>query len=200
MFFDAPDMVPVTQAHIMADPESLGDAGTSFVEQLAKRADRVRVPTITDPRGVDFAKADRLGHTAAMQQLERRIIDGLERLGVLMTNTCINYQTILPPLRGEHIAMGDTGVAIYSQQRARRPHQFRRWPLGAGRRTDRTHTALWLSSRFGPARDRAGRAGGAAKAAWRNGARSAAWSAGSPKVTGAFRSSTACAMCPARTR
>ena len=45
MFFDAPDMVPVTQAHIMADPESLGDAGTSFVEQLAKRADRVRVPT-----------------------------------------------------------------------------------------------------------------------------------------------------------
>jgi predicted aconitase len=32
---------------------------------------------------------------------------------VLMTNTCINYQTILPPVRGEHLALGDTGVAIY---------------------------------------------------------------------------------------
>jgi len=113
-FFDAPDMVPVTQAHIMADPESLGTAGADFIEQLAARFDLVRIPTITDPRGIDFAHADRLGQTAAMQQLERRIIGGLEKLGVLMTNTCINYQTILPPLRGEHIAMGDTGVAIYS--------------------------------------------------------------------------------------
>ena len=112
-FFDAPDMVPVTQAHIMADPESLGTAGADFVEQLAARSDRVRIPTITDPRGIDFSHADRLGQTAAMQQLERRIIGGLEKLGVLMTNTCINYQTILPPLRGEHLAMGDTGVTIY---------------------------------------------------------------------------------------
>ena len=32
----------------------------------------------------------------------------------MMTNTCINYQTILPPVRGEHLALGDTGVVIYS--------------------------------------------------------------------------------------
>ena len=35
------------------------------------------------------------------------------RLGILMTNTCINYQTIMPPVRGEHMAYGDTGVTIY---------------------------------------------------------------------------------------
>lgn len=40
--------------------------------------------------------------------------DGFEALGVMMTNTCINYQTILPPTRGEHLAFGDTGVVIYS--------------------------------------------------------------------------------------
>ena len=108
-FFDAPDMVPVTQAHIMGDPESLGAAGVDFVEQLAARSNCVRIPTITYPRGIYFAHSDRIGHSPAMQQLERRIIGGLEKLGVLMTNTCINYQTILPPLRGEHIAMGDTG-------------------------------------------------------------------------------------------
>jgi predicted aconitase len=37
----------------------------------------------------------------------------LEALGVLMTDTCINYQTIMPPVRGEHVAYGDTGVVIY---------------------------------------------------------------------------------------
>ena len=31
-----------------------------------------------------------------------------------MTNTCINYQTIMPAVRGEHMAYGDTGVVIYS--------------------------------------------------------------------------------------
>ncbi len=31
-----------------------------------------------------------------------------------MTDTCINYQTIMPAVRGEHMAYGDTGVVIYS--------------------------------------------------------------------------------------
>ena len=34
-FFDAADLVPVAQAHIMADTESLGDAGVHFLEGLA---------------------------------------------------------------------------------------------------------------------------------------------------------------------
>jgi predicted aconitase len=35
-------------------------------------------------------------------------------MGILMTNTCVNYQTIMPPVLGEHVAYGDTGVVIYS--------------------------------------------------------------------------------------
>ena len=49
-----------------------------------------------------------------MLDLERRAIAAFEALGVLMTDTCINYQTIMPPVRGEHCAYGDTGVVIYS--------------------------------------------------------------------------------------
>src|SRR4029450_9640338 len=46
-------------------------------------------------------------------ELERRAIAALEPLGVLMTNTCINYQTIMAPIPGEHVAYGDTRVVIY---------------------------------------------------------------------------------------
>ena len=74
----------------------------------------MRIPTITDPRGLDFATYKRLKQTDAMAAIEARAIAAFEALGVLMTNTCINYQTILPPVRGEHLAMGDTGVVIYS--------------------------------------------------------------------------------------
>jgi predicted aconitase len=115
-YLGAGDFVPVTQAHVMADTESLGVAGVEWLERLARQpADRarVRVPTITDPRGTDFAAAHRLKQQPWMLDLERRAIAALEALGVLMTNTCINYQTIMPPVLGEHVAYGDTGVVIY---------------------------------------------------------------------------------------
>ena len=116
-FFDAANFVPVSQAHMMADTESLGEAGVRFLEGLAAAPEaerRVRVPTITDPRGIDFAVYRRLGQTEWMAALEQRAIDALRAFGVLMTDTCINYQTIMAPIRGDHLAYGDTGVVIYS--------------------------------------------------------------------------------------
>jgi predicted aconitase len=115
-YLGAADFVPVSQAHIMADTESLGAAGVEWLEHWARlpvAQRRVRIPTITDPRGTDFAAAHRLKHESWMLDLERRAIAAFEALGVLMTDTCINYQTIMPPVRGEHVAYGDTGVVIY---------------------------------------------------------------------------------------
>jgi predicted aconitase len=114
-FFGAADFVPVTQAHIMADTERLGPAGVMWLEKLADANEGgVRIPTITDPRGTDFEKASWLGQADWMLELERRAIDAFTRLGVSMTDTCINYQTVLAATRGEHVAFGDTGVVIYS--------------------------------------------------------------------------------------
>jgi predicted aconitase len=116
-YLGAGDFVPVTQAHIMADTESLGLAGIEWLECMARlppEQRRVRIPTITDPRGTDFAAAHRLKQQPWMLDLERRAIVAFEALGVLMTNTCINYQTIMPPVLREHVAYGDTGVVIYS--------------------------------------------------------------------------------------
>ena len=114
-FFHAKDFVPVTQSHIMADTESLGQAGVQWLERLADAKEGgVRIPTITDPRGTDFTKVDTLGHVEWMVELERRAIAAFSRLGVSMTDTCINYQTVLAATQGEHVAFGDTGVVIYS--------------------------------------------------------------------------------------
>ena len=115
-FFDAPDFVEVSQAHIMADTESLGEAGVEFLEQLASHEPelrRVRIPMITDPRGIDFRHYRALRQTEDMAVLEQRAIDAFSAMGILMTDTCINYQTISAPTRGEHLAFGDTGVVIY---------------------------------------------------------------------------------------
>ena len=73
--FDAADFVPVAQAHMMADTESLGEAGVVFLEGLAAHPQaerRVAVPMLTDPRGVDLSHYRPLGQTEEMADLERR--------------------------------------------------------------------------------------------------------------------------------
>jgi hypothetical protein len=115
-FFDAEDFVPVTQAHLMADGEAVGAAGVEVLEQLASASVEertVRIPTVTDPRGVDFSACG-LGQPDYAESRERRIVAALEALGCLMTDTCINYQIVTPPVLGEHIAFGDTGSSIFA--------------------------------------------------------------------------------------
>jgi len=183
-FFDAADFVPVSHAHIMADTESLGEPGVALLERLAAMPDRrVRVPTITDPRGLDFAVYKRLGQTDAMAALEARTIAAFREFGVLMTDTCINYQTILPPTFGEHLAMGDTGVVIYSNSVFGARSNFeggpRRWPPAspaAPRATAITSTR--------PAARPTASASPRRRATSRNGARSAASLAALPARIG----------------
>src|SRR2546430_15866265 len=74
-FFGAKDFVPVTQAHVMADSESLGEAGVRWLEVLAAASEgqrQVRAPTLTDPRGTHFAKAALLGPPSAMAEIDPR--------------------------------------------------------------------------------------------------------------------------------
>lgn len=117
MTFDAEDFVEVSQVHLMADTESLGESGVAYLENIAAlpEAERhVRVPTVTDPRGIDLCAYRKLHQEERFAELERRAIAALAAMGILMTDTCINYQTILPPVRGEHLAFGDTGSTIYA--------------------------------------------------------------------------------------
>lgn len=116
-FFDAEDLVEIDQAHIMGDTESLGESGVQFIERMATYPEeerRVRVPTITDPRGIDQCRYRQLKQRDEWATLEQRAVDAMRALGILMTDTCINYQTIQAPVSGQHLAFGDTGVVIYS--------------------------------------------------------------------------------------
>src|SRR5215470_11804332 len=86
-YFSARDFVQVSQAHVMADTESLGVAGVEWLERMASLPPehrRVRIPTITDPRGTDFAAAHRLKQQTWMVELEQRAVAAFEALGILM--------------------------------------------------------------------------------------------------------------------
>ena len=116
-FFRAKDFVEISQAHIMCDTESLGEAGIAQLETLAaheKPHRTVAIPAVTDPRGMDLNCYRKLGQAEEFAIRERRTTEALQSMGILMTDTCINYQTVSPPVFGEHIAFGDTGSTIYA--------------------------------------------------------------------------------------
>jgi predicted aconitase len=113
-FWGAKRFVSVTNVHMMGDIEVMGDAGLEFLRNEVKSAARCAVPTTTNARCIDFAYCDRLGQDAAEVTKEREIIQCLQRMDVVTTDTCINYQSVYQPHLGEHVAWGDTGTVIYA--------------------------------------------------------------------------------------
>lgn len=113
-FFGAKSLINVTCAHMMGDIEVMGDAGLALLARLVDQGARFAVPTTTNARCVDFAAAERLLQDPAMVAKERQLIGFLKRIGAVITDTCINYQTLYQPHFGEHVAWGDTGTVIYA--------------------------------------------------------------------------------------
>ncbi len=128
-FFQADRFVPVTSVHMMAEIESMGEPGLDWIESMAALNQPVRVPTTCNPRSVDFQLWNVLGQDRRQVELEERLSGSLERLGVLVVNTCINYQTFNPPRFGEHLAWGDTGAVIFANSVAGARTNFEGGPI-----------------------------------------------------------------------
>jgi hypothetical protein len=113
-FFGAERMVPVTSAHLTGDPESMGEAGLAFVEDLVRRGARFVVPTTTNSCNVDFDLYRAFGQPEEVAQQELRLRELITTMGGRLLTSCANYQATAPPRFGEHLAWGDTGAVIYA--------------------------------------------------------------------------------------
>lgn len=113
-FFGARRFVDVTGAHMTGDMEVMGEAGFGLLRDLAVDGTRVRVPTTTNARCVDFDAAHELRQDPRLVRREAELMRTLRGMGVALTDTCINYQTVYQPGFGEHLAWGDTGAVIYA--------------------------------------------------------------------------------------
>ena len=113
-FCGAKRFVPVTNVHMMGDIEVMGDAGLAYLRDEVRLGARCVVGTTTNARCIDFAHCAHMGQDPAEVAKERELIGCLRTMGVMTTDTCINYQTIYQPHLGEHVAWGDTGTVIYA--------------------------------------------------------------------------------------
>ena len=113
-FFGAKRFVPVSNVHMMGDIEVMGDSGKAFLERMTQLGARCARNTTTNARCIDFDYVDTLGQDRDEAQKERKLISYLRQMDVITADTCINYQTLYQPHKGEHVAWGDTGTVIYA--------------------------------------------------------------------------------------
>ena len=113
-FFAAKRFVPVSNVHMMGDIEVMGDSGKTFLERMAQLGARCARTTTTNARCIDFDYLDALGQDRDEAEKERKLISCLRQMDVITADTCINYQTLYQPHKGERVAWGDTGTVIYA--------------------------------------------------------------------------------------
>jgi predicted aconitase len=113
-FFGAKRLVPVSNVHMMGDIEVMGDSGKAFLERMSRGGARCTVPTTTNARCIDFDYVEKLKQDPNEAAKERQLIAYLRKMDVVTADTCINYQTLYQPHKGERVAWGDTGTVIYA--------------------------------------------------------------------------------------
>ncbi len=113
-FFGAKRLIPVSNVHMMGDIEVMGDSGKAFLERMTRLNARCAVPTTTNARCIDFDYVAKLGQDPREAAKEKQLIGYLRQMDVITADTCINYQTLYQPHKGEHVAWGDTGTVIYA--------------------------------------------------------------------------------------
>lgn len=113
-FFGAERFVEVSNVHMMGDVEVMGEGGLDFMRRMAELGARCAVNTTTNARCFDFDYVERLNQDPQTAEKEKELISYLREIGVMTTDTCINYQSLYQPHVGEHVAWGDTGTVIYA--------------------------------------------------------------------------------------
>ena len=113
-FFGAERFVKVSNVHMMGDVEVMGEGGLDFMRRMVQLGARCAVNTTTNARCFDFDYVERLNQDPQTAEKEKELISCLQEIGVMTTDTCINYQSLYQPHAGEHVAWGDTGTVIYA--------------------------------------------------------------------------------------
>jgi len=114
-YFGADGMVDVSYVNIL---EIMGTTEKSYLklmDYLLKNEGKFRVITTTDPAGFDFTNVQGMDIEPDTYEKQKKLSQGLLKMGALPTRTCTMYWTGVMPRLGEHIAISESnGVVTFN--------------------------------------------------------------------------------------
>lgn len=113
--YGADRMIPVGSVQVAGvSYKSIGDPGTEFLEDMARRGARVRVLTYLNPAGMDLQNWREIGFPEDFARNQIRIMDAFRTMGIVTTATCTPYLAGNLPRYREHIAWSESSAVSFS--------------------------------------------------------------------------------------
>jgi len=113
--YGADRMIPVGSVQVAGvSYKSIGDPGLEFLEDMANKGAKVKVPTTLNPPGMDLKDWKELGFPEDFAEKQLRIMDAFKKMGIMMTATCTPYLVGNLPHFGEHIAWSESSAVSFA--------------------------------------------------------------------------------------
>ena len=108
--YDAEKMIPIGRAHAASSGQE-GDL--YFVELLANGGARCRVPTSTNPVYDIECFHSMFDIPKDEAEVARRVMEAYDRVGAILSWSCVPYLSENIPLYGEHVAFSESSATPY---------------------------------------------------------------------------------------
>jgi predicted aconitase len=113
--YGAARLIPIRSAQIAGvSYDNLGEAGLTWLSEMADGGGRVCVPTTLNPAGMDLDNWRALGIPADFAGQQFKVIDAFVRMGATPTCTCTPYLAGNVPALGESIAWAESSAVCYA--------------------------------------------------------------------------------------
>jgi len=113
--YGAERMIPVSSVQISGvSYANLGEAGLSWLAEMADGGGKTRVFTTLNPAGMDIENYTNLGISEEFAENQRRVLSAFDRMGVVTTCSCTPYLFGNLPRFGEHIAWAESSAVCYA--------------------------------------------------------------------------------------
>ena len=113
--YGAEKMVPVSSAQVAGvSYKTIGDAGLEYLEDLAAKGAKTRVPTFLNPAGMDVEQWKEMKVPADFAKKQIAILDAYSKMGIMKTCTCAPYFIGIRPKKGEHIAWAESSAIAFA--------------------------------------------------------------------------------------
>jgi len=113
--YGAERMIPISSVQVSGvSYDNLGEAGLSWLAEMADGGGKAQVLTTLNPAGMDIENYQPLGISEEFAENQRRVLAAFEKMGVVTTCSCTPYLFGNLPGFGEHIAWAESSAVCFA--------------------------------------------------------------------------------------
>jgi hypothetical protein len=108
-------MVPVSSAQVSGVSfKTIGQAGLEYLQGLAGKGARTRIPAFLNPAGMDAEQWREMGVPEDFAAKQLAVLGAYSAMGIMKTCTCTPYFIGIRPGAGEHVAWAESSAVAFA--------------------------------------------------------------------------------------